>query len=81
MDKRQMDYRQLEVILSSGTNLTINSSEFGASQLRCMAKAAVHGNSLLTIVAGSELSVRDMELISSDAPGHVAFDLTQLPNF
>lgn len=62
-------------MLANGSSVALKTTPYTVNQLRQMAKAALKGDSVLTIVPGPELTATDIEIILAEAPKQVAVDL------
>ena len=72
-----MDRNKIEERLSEGSPSTVLSTPFSVLKLRNMAKAALRGNVMLTIIVGDNLNDYDIDNIRAEAPRNVAFDYSR----
>lgn len=63
--------------LEDGYPATVRSMPFSVLLLREMAKAALRGNTMLTIIAEENLSDTDIDNIISEAPAKVHIDYSR----
>lgn len=71
-----MNKSKIKDWLEDGCGATIPSMPFCLNELRKLAKAAMRGNTTLTIVVGDELTEADIKSILDEAPKHINFDYT-----
>ena len=72
-----MDRNKIETRLAEGSPSTVLSTPFSVLKLRDMAKAALRGNVMLTVIVGDNLNDYDIDNIRAEAPRNVAFDYSR----
>lgn len=71
-----MDKTTITERLNAGCSVIIRSTPFSINDLRNMAKAALRTSATLTIVVEENLTAKDIELITAEAPHNITLDFT-----
>ena len=72
-----MDKNTVTSLADSGCSLIVRSTPFCINELRNMAKAALQTSATLTIVVEDNLTPKDIQLITAEAPHNIQFDFTR----
>lgn len=72
-----MDKNIVTSMADSGCSLIVRSTPFSINELRNMAKAALQTSATLTIVVEENLTPKDIQLITAEAPRNIRLDFTR----
>lgn len=71
-----MDKSTVTNMLDAGCSVIVRSTPFCNNELRNMAKSALRTSATLTIVVEDNLTAKDIELITAEAPHNIKLDFT-----